>query len=91
MTTFSIDFPERVFSALRRSPREFAQELRLAAAVFWYRRGEVTQEKAAEIAGLDRVDFIRALGRLGVDVIQVDLDDLREEPWMTSRSSTRPL
>jgi len=50
MQTLSLEFPEEVFSALRRSPEEFAQELRLAAAIFWYSRGEVSQEKAAQIA-----------------------------------------
>jgi predicted HTH domain antitoxin len=79
MTTITIEFPEGVFSALRRTPKDFATELRLAAAVFWYQRGEVSQGKAAEIAGLGRVEFIRALSRLGVDAIQVDVDDLREE------------
>lgn len=53
MTSVTLQFPEGVFSALRRSPDEFARELRLAAAVHWYERGEVSQEKAAEIAGLD--------------------------------------
>ncbi len=79
MTTITLDFPEDVFSVLRRSPAEFGSELRLAAAVLWYQRGEVSQEKAANIAGLDRIDFIRALARYGVDAIQVDLEDLREE------------
>jgi predicted nucleic acid-binding protein len=42
----TLQFPEGVFSALRRSPDEFARELRLAAAIHWYGRGEVSQEKA---------------------------------------------
>ena len=40
---------EDVFSALRRSPQEFACEMRLAAAVHWYKRGEISQEKAAQV------------------------------------------
>lgn len=79
MTTVSIEFTEGVFSALRRSPSEFGRELRLTAAIFWYQRGDVSQEKGAEIAGLDRVDFIQALARFGVDAIQVGNDDLRDE------------
>lgn len=79
MTSITLEFPEGAFSALRRSPQEFGSELRLAAAAFWYERGVVSQEKAAEIAGLNRRDFLLAISRLGVDVIQVDMDDLREE------------
>ncbi len=79
MTTVTIDFPEGVFSALRKSPNEFGKELRLAAAIYWYQRTEISMERAAEVAGLDRVDFLDALAKRGIDVFQVDMDDLREE------------
>jgi len=79
MPVVSIDLPAEVFSALRRSPEEFAQEMRLAAAIHWYSRSEVSQEKAAAIAGLDRTDFLAALAREEVDVFTVDLDDLKRE------------
>jgi len=79
MTAISIELPNDVFSVLRKAPDEFARDLRLAAAVHWYQQGRVSQEKAACIAGLCRTDFIHALAREGVDVFQVDLDDLKEE------------
>ncbi len=60
-------------------PVEFVRELRLAAAIHWYERGEVSQEKAAYIAGLDRTDFLLALSREKVDAFVVDLDDLKRE------------
>jgi predicted HTH domain antitoxin len=79
MPTVSFDIPPEALSALRRAPGEFAQETRLAAAVHWYRRGEISQEKAAIIAGLDRADFLAALAREQIDVFQVDLDELQRE------------
>ncbi|MBE9056153.1 UPF0175 family protein [Sphaerospermopsis sp. LEGE 08334] len=79
MTTITLELPEEIFSALRLSPNEFVQELRLAAAIHWYQRGEISQEKAANIAGLDRTDFILALSREKVDVFNVDFDDLQRE------------
>lgn len=79
MPTVSLDLPEDVFSALRRSPDEFVRELRLAAAIHWYERGEISQEKAAEIAGLDRTDFPLALAREQADAFVVDFDDLKRE------------
>lgn len=36
MPKVTLDLPEEVFSALRRSPEEFVRELRLAAAIYWY-------------------------------------------------------
>ena len=79
MPRVTLELPEEVFSALRRSPEEFARELRLAAAVHWYERGEVSQEKAARIAGLDRTDFLAALARERANAFVVDFDDLKRE------------
>ena len=79
MTTVTVELPEDVFSALRRSPDEFGREMRLAAAIHWYEHGDVSQEKAARIAGLDRIDFLAALAREKVDVFQVDFASLKDE------------
>ncbi len=79
MTTVTIELPEGVYSALRKSPKDFAQELRMAAAAHWYQQGQVSQEKAAEIAGLDRVEFLFELSRRKISVIHVDFDELRRE------------
>ncbi|MHB1034693.1 MAG: UPF0175 family protein [Pirellulales bacterium] len=79
MQTITMDLPEEVFSALRRSPQEFAREMRLAAAMLWYSRGVVSQEKGAEIAGLNRKEFLAALARNEMDVFAVDFDDLQRE------------
>jgi predicted HTH domain antitoxin len=75
--TLTLD--EDVLAALRRSPDEFARELRLAAAIHWYERGDISQEKAAQIAGLDRTDFLLALAREGADAFVVDFADLAKE------------
>ncbi len=40
---------------------------------------EISQGKGAQIAGLDRRSFILALGRAGVDAIQINADELRDE------------
>ena len=79
MTTVTIDLPEGAFSALRRSPTEFAREMRIAAAVQWYAEQVVSQEKAAEIAGLSRVELIDELSRRKVPVFQTTLDELIRE------------
>src|SRR5262249_5437421 len=79
MPTVTLELPQEVFSALRRSPEEFVRELRLAAAIHWYERSEISQEKAAQIAGLDRTDFLLALAREGADAFVVDMADLKRE------------
>ena len=79
MTSITFDVPQDLFSALKTSPDEFVDELRLAAAIFWYQKGQVSQEKAAQVAGLDRTNFLMALVREQVDAFQVDFDDLERE------------
>ncbi len=58
MPTITFDVPEGALSALRLSPTEFVREMRVAAALLWYSRGELSQSKAAEIAGTSRAEFI---------------------------------
>lgn len=79
MTTVTLTFDEEILSGLRRSPQEFARELRLAAAIHWYQKAEISQEKAAKLAGLDRTDFILALARENAEAFIVDFEDLRRE------------
>ena len=79
MKRITVELPEDVFSTLRRSPDEVAQEVKLAAAIDWYRRGLVSQGRAAEIAGIPRADFIDALAARRIEPVQVDLEALDEE------------
>jgi predicted HTH domain antitoxin len=79
MLEITMKLDQDVLSALRRSPDEFANEMRLAAAIRWYKRGEISQEKAAQVAGLDRTDFLLALAREGEDASVVDFADLERE------------
>jgi len=79
MSQITIEFPEEVFSSRRLPPEAFVREMRLAAAIYWYQKSEISQEKAAQIAGLNRRDFLAALAREQVDVFAVDFDDLQRE------------
>jgi len=79
MTLVSMDLPESVFSALRLSPAEFGRELRVAAAIHWYEVGRISQELAAQVAGLSRARFLDELSRAKADVFVVDFDDLTRE------------
>jgi predicted HTH domain antitoxin len=74
-----LDLPEDAFSALRRSPEEFAGEMRLAAAVKWHEIGLISQAKAAEIAGVSRHAFLEALAHFGVSPFQLTSEELRRE------------
>jgi predicted HTH domain antitoxin len=81
MTTVTIELPDDVYSALRRSPQEIIREMRLAAAVEWYAQERISQGKGAEIAGLSRAEFIDELARRKIPVVQIRPEELWQEVY----------
>jgi predicted HTH domain antitoxin len=82
MTTtvqLTLELPQDIFSALRQEPETFLREMRLAAAVKWYETEQISQSKAAEIAGVSRAEFLTALARFGVSPFQITADELISE------------
>src|SRR5438309_5731788 len=79
MATVTVEVPDSAFAALRRSPEEFAREMRLAAAIQWYHQRLISQGKAAEIAGLGRREFLMALHQAKVEASQVDIEEMKRE------------
>jgi predicted HTH domain antitoxin len=79
MTTLTLQLPDEILSTLRQSPDELAMELRLAAAIHWYQQSRISQERAAQFAGLSRRELLAELARRKIDVFVVDPDDLKRE------------
>jgi len=79
MTQVNLELPESTPNILHCSHNELAYEIRLAAAIHWYQQGRISQEAAANIAGLDRTDFLMKLSRMEKDSFLVDFDDLDKE------------
>jgi predicted HTH domain antitoxin len=51
----------------------------MLAAAKWYETGTVSQEKAAQIAGLSRSDFLTALSNLRISPFQYAADEVLKE------------
>jgi predicted HTH domain antitoxin len=79
MSIIQIELPENLLASAQMEPTEFIKEMRIAAAVKWYEIGEISQNRAAEIAGLTRTEFIDALGRYRVSILQYTAEELQEE------------
>ena len=61
MTQVNVALPEKIYAVLRCNPDVLAREPRLAASAHWYQQGRISQEWAANIAGMERADFLLAL------------------------------
>lgn len=71
-----LEIPEKVLLAEKTDELSFARELRILAAVKLYELGRLSSGRAAELAGLSRVEFLLSLGHYKVFPFQAELDDL---------------
>jgi len=75
----ALEVPDNSLSITRERPEEFACSIRIAAAVKWYELGRISQSKAAELIGCNRVELFDHLREYKVPFLQLSPDDLDEE------------
>jgi len=75
----TIEVPDDSLSITKESPDEFARSLRIAAAVKWYELGRISQSKAAELIGCNRVQLFDHLRNHGAPFLQLTPEDLEAE------------
>jgi len=77
--TVEVEVSDETLAVLRRTPEEYAADLRIAAAAKMYELGMVSQEIAAQIAGLSREELMIELGRFQVSPFQETPASLEEQ------------
>jgi len=76
MRQLLIDVPEKVLLAEKKDEDAFAREMRVLSAVKLYELGRLSSGRAAELAGMSRVEFLLELGRYQVFPFEDELEDL---------------
>ena len=71
-----VNVPEKVLLAEKTDEAAFARELGVLAAVKLYELGRLSSGRAAELAGMSRVEFLLTLGRYKVFPFEAELADL---------------
>lgn len=79
MTQIVMEFEPAEFATLRLGPKQFADELKLAAVVQWYAEQCISQAKAAEMLGISRSRVLDELLRRKVPAVQLSSDELEQE------------
>ncbi len=74
-----VQIPEKVLIAEKTDAETFARELQMLAAVKLYELGRLSSGRAAELAGIPRVEFLLALGRYRVFPFEAELQDLESQ------------
>ncbi len=74
-----LEIPEKVLLAEKTDEVSFGRELRLLAAIKLYEMGRLSSGRAAELAGMPRVEFLLQLGRYKVFPLEEELTELERE------------
>jgi predicted HTH domain antitoxin len=77
--TLKIPYPDDLPEALGKSPEEFERELIFLMAGKLYETGRISSGRAADLAGIDRSEFLSMLGRYRIPVTNYSLEELERE------------
>lgn len=79
MNVLSIPYSDDLLVATGKSKEELEQELRFLLAVKMFELGRLSLGKAAELCGMQKMNFMGEMGRMGIPVINLDNDQIRQE------------
>jgi predicted HTH domain antitoxin len=74
-----MELPESIFAVLHQNKEELVNRVKLCAAVKLYELRRLSQEKASELAGMTRGEFLLALKDFEVTPYQYDAQEILAE------------
>jgi predicted HTH domain antitoxin len=79
MSMISFEVPDGMLTDLNETNEEFTAEVRIMAALELFRKHRLSLGKAAQMAGLSRVEFMGVASRQGVPIVDYDPSELDKE------------
>jgi predicted HTH domain antitoxin len=79
MSAVQLDIPEETLISLKTDAESFARDLKHLGAVKLFELGKLSSGRAAQLAGMGRVEFLMTLGRYGVSPFQMTEEELHQD------------
>jgi predicted HTH domain antitoxin len=79
MSAVQVEIPEETLISLKTDPESFAQDLKILAAVKLFELGKLSSGRAAQLAGMTRVEFLLILRRYQVSPFQLTDEELHQD------------
>jgi predicted HTH domain antitoxin len=75
----TIDIPQQLPDAIQCTPAEFSRQAKMAMASKLYEMGKLSSGLAAQMVGIDRMQFLIQLSQYGVAMIDLDQEELASD------------
>lgn len=76
----NIEYPESLANTLKLSNKDFAIEIKTSSILKLYELGKISSGVAANVLGINRIEFIELLGKYKISIFSdFENDDLRKE------------
>lgn len=79
MSTIQITIPAEVLISLKETPYGWSRELCLLAAIKLFELGRLSSGRAAQLAGIPRIDFLNRLGQYQVSPFSLTAEELAQD------------
>lgn len=79
MKKIELTLPEDIFFALNEKPEELLKDMKTFAAIKFFEMGKLSLGKAAELAGIDKIDFMKLLSEHKISVYNYPPEELEED------------
>jgi predicted HTH domain antitoxin len=79
MSIVSLEIPEEILISLKETPESLTREIQILAAVKLFELGKLSSGRAAQLAGMSRVEFLTILGRYQVSPFSLTLEQLEKD------------
>jgi predicted HTH domain antitoxin len=79
MSTIQFEIPDEILISLKETPDRLSKELCLFGAIKLFEMGRLSSGRAAQLAGLSRIEFLNTIGQYQVSPFVTSISELEQD------------